>query len=275
MTVRLETAAAGSTVAERPRVQVMGIVNVTPDSFSDGGRYYEVKQALQHAYRLLEAGADILDIGGESTRPGHTPVDADEEWRRIEPVLRELAQHTDATLSVDTYKSVTAQRALDAGVHIINDVWGGLADEGMLRTVAAAGCTYIWMHNRQEPAAADPFATLLTDTQRGVERCLEAGIRPEKLWLDPGIGFGKTYEHNLSVLRRLPEYCRLGYPVLLGTSRKRFIGRTLDKDVDSRLVGSLATVSWGVMAGVRAVRVHDVAETVETCRMLEAILAAG
>ncbi|MCL6626950.1 dihydropteroate synthase [Alicyclobacillus shizuokensis] len=274
MTVRLEVAPAGAAVVERPRVQVMGIVNVTPDSFSDGGRYYEVKQALQHAYRLLEAGADILDIGGESTRPGHTPVDADEEWRRIEPVLRELAQRTDATLSVDTYKSVTAQRALDVGVHIINDVWGGLADDNMLPTVAAAGCTYIWMHNRREPATADPFAALLTDTERGVERCLEAGIRPEKLWLDPGIGFGKTYEHNLSVLRRLPEYCRLGYPVLLGTSRKRFIGRTLDKDVDGRLVGSLATVSWGVMAGVRAVRVHDVAETVETCRMLEAILAA-
>ncbi|MCL6633947.1 MAG: dihydropteroate synthase [Alicyclobacillus herbarius] len=255
-------------------VLVMGIVNVTPDSFSDGGQYFHPQAAIQHAYRLLEAGADILDIGGESTRPGHTPVPADEEWRRLEPVLTELTRHTDAVISVDTYKGATARRALELGVHIINDVWGGLADSDILRAAADADCTYIWMHNREQPAESDAFAVLLEETKRGVERCLEAGIRPQNLWIDPGVGFGKTYEQNLTVLRRLPEYCQLGYPVLLGTSRKRFIGRALDKEVEERLIGSLATVSWGVMAGVRAVRVHDVAETVQMCRMLEAICNA-
>jgi dihydropteroate synthase len=250
----------------------MGIVNVTPDSFSDGGRYFDPDAAIRHAYTLIEEGADLIDIGAESTRPGHEPVDAAEEWRRLEPVLKELCRHCSVPISVDTYKAETAARALELGVHMINDVWGGLADDRMLAVVADAGCAYLWMHNRHEPAQERPFETLVAETEVGVERCLAAGIRPERLWIDPGIGFGKTYKDNLIILRRLAEYCeRFPYPVLLGTSRKSVIGKTLDLPPDDRLEGSLATVALGVMAGVRAVRVHDVRATVRTCRMVEAI----
>ncbi|MCL6549367.1 MAG: dihydropteroate synthase [Alicyclobacillus sp.] len=253
----------------------MGIVNVTPDSFSDGGRYLEPADAIRHAYRLIEEGADILDLGAESTRPGAEPLPADEEWRRLSPVLAELARDCPVPISVDTYKASIARRALDLGAAVINDVWGGLADPDILRVVAEAGCDYIWMHNRREPASKSPFEVLAQETRAGVERCLRAGIRPDRLWIDPGIGFGKTYEHNLVILNRLSEYCRLGYPVLLGTSRKSVIGRTLGVPPADRLPGSLATVALGVLAGVSAVRVHDVRETVMACRMVEAIQHAG
>jgi dihydropteroate synthase len=274
MSVNVESRAEQTNQSAPKQVMVMGIVNVTPDSFSDGGRYLDPKSAIRHAYRLLEEGADILDIGAESTRPGHTPVDAEEEWRRLRPVLEELCGHVQVPISVDTYKAVTARRALELGVQVINDVWGGLADPSILDVVADAGCTYIWMHNRNEPATGDPVATLMEETRQGIDRCLAKGIKADKLWIDPGIGFGKTYRDNLRILRALPDYCQLGYPVLLGTSRKRVIGHTLDVPVDQRLIGSLATVSWGVVSGVAAVRVHDVAETVQTCRMLDAITHA-
>ncbi|MCL6594093.1 MAG: dihydropteroate synthase [Alicyclobacillus sp.] len=253
------------------RTLVMGIVNVTPDSFSDGGRYADPERAIAHAYRLVEEGADVLDIGAESTRPGAVPVTAAEEWRRLEPVLKELVAHAPVPLSVDTYKAEIAERALALGVHMINDVWGGLADPRMLTVVAEAGCPYIWMHNRQEPAQTAAFATLVQETQEGIARCLAAGIRADRLWIDPGIGFGKTFAQNLQVLKRLHEYCALGYPVLLGTSRKRFIGHILPDEPERRLEGTLATVALGVAAGVRMVRVHDVAPAVKTCRMVEAI----
>ncbi|WP_303802726.1 dihydropteroate synthase [Alicyclobacillus macrosporangiidus] len=250
---------------------VMGIVNVTPDSFSDGGRFYDPKDAIEHAYRLVEEGADVIDVGAESTRPGCTPVPEDEEWRRLEPVLRELCAHAPVPISVDTFKAATAARALELGADIINDVWGGLADPRMLQVVADAGCVYIWMHNRREPAPERAFDVLVEETRAGVARCLEAGIAEDKLWIDPGIGFAKTYDQNLQILRRLSEYCALGWPVLLGTSRKGVIGRTLGTSPADRLEGSLATVAWGVAAGVRMVRVHDVLATVRTCRMVEAI----
>ncbi|MCL6517390.1 MAG: dihydropteroate synthase [Alicyclobacillus sp.] len=249
----------------------MGIVNVTPDSFSDGGRYIRPEDAIRHAYRLMEEGADVIDVGGESTRPGGQPISAEEEWRRLSPVLRELCQNASIPISVDTYRAETAARALELGVHIVNDVWGGLADPDILRVAADAGCVYVWMHNREEPALGHAYDVLVEETNRGVERCLAAGIGADRLWIDPGIGFGKTYEQNLQILRRLSEYCTLGWPVLLGTSRKSVIGRTLGTPPQDRLEGSLATVAWGVAAGVRMVRVHDVRETVRTCRMVEAI----
>ncbi|MBX5437024.1 MAG: dihydropteroate synthase [Alicyclobacillaceae bacterium] len=265
-------APTGSTPA---RTLVMGIVNVTPDSFSDGGRFLLPEDALRHAWQLVEDGADIIDLGAESTRPGATPLPAEEEWRRLCPVLEVLGRECPVPVSVDTYKADIAERALALGARMINDVWGGLADPRMLSVVARAGCEYVWMHNRPEPAATDAFAVLVAETQAGINRCLEAGIQPDKLWIDPGIGFGKTYEQNLVVLKRLSEYTQLGYPVLLGTSRKSVIGRTLGVGVDGRLAGSLATVAWGVQAGVRAVRVHDVRDTVMTCRMVEAIVHAA
>ena len=254
------------------RTKVMGIVNVTPDSFSDGGNYLDSSFAIKHAYRLIEEGADILDIGGESTRPGHQSVPWQEEWGRIQPVLEELTKHTSVPVSVDTTKARVADKVLNLGVSIINDIWGGLADADMLPLVAQAGCTYIWMHNRPKPPVRDGFEVLLQETQAGIEACLSAGIKPRQIWIDPGVGFGKTHRQNLVALRRLPEYCALGYPVLLGTSRKRVVGHTLGLPVDERLEGSLATVSQGVASGVHAVRVHDVKESVRTCRMMEAIL---
>ncbi len=250
--------------------RVMGIVNVTPDSFSDGGLAYQVSDAVARAVRLMEDGADIIDVGGESTRPGATEVTAEEEWARLRPVLHELCQVLHLPVSVDTYRAQTAARALELGAIVINDVWGGLADPDMFRVVAEASCTYVWMHNRHEPAA-DVFAALLEETYRGVELALAAGVRADRLWIDPGIGFGKTLQDNLVVLRRLSEYCALPYPVLLGTSRKRVIGETLGVEVGDRLEGSLTTVALGVWAGVQAVRVHDVKQSVRTCRMAEAI----
>lgn len=257
---------------EGRKIAVMGIVNVTPDSFSDGGRYFRARDAIQHAYQLIEEGADVLDIGAESTRPGHVSVDAQEEWKRLKPVLEELCKHTSCMISVDTYKSRVAQRALEMGVQIVNDIWGGLADCEMYDLIARYGCIYIWMHNRKNPPEGSGITELFQETRDGIERCLSKGIRPEQLWIDPGVGFGKTYVQNLAALRHLKEYCRLGYPVLLGTSRKSVIGQTLGTDTLHRLEGSLATVGHGISSGVRMVRVHDVQETVRFSRMMEAIL---
>lgn len=250
---------------------VMGIVNVTPDSFSDGGRYFQPEKALDHARRLVAEGADVIDVGAESTRPTAEKLTPDEEIERLSPVLRELREVVSVPISIDTYHAKTAAYALEHGADMINDVWGGLADPDILRVAADAGCDYIYMHNRTEPALGNGVSYVLAETKQGIERCLEAGIKREHLWVDPGIGFGKTYEQNLQVLRDLRTYCSLGYPVLLGTSRKSFIGKTLDTTVDERLEGSLATVAAGVLKGVRAVRVHDVKATVRTCRMIEAI----
>ena len=171
-------------VQSKKRTLVMGIVNVTPDSFSDGGAYFRPSDAIRHAYQLIEEGADIIDVGAESTRPGATVVSADEEWRRLEPVLVELTKHTSVVISVDTYKANIADRALDLGVHIINDVWGGLADPHMVRVIRDSGCNYIWMHNRHTPAPQDAFGTLVRETKSGIERFLEAGVQKEKLWID-------------------------------------------------------------------------------------------
>lgn len=254
---------------------VMGIVNVTPDSFSDGGFYTSPSQAIEHAYRLIDEGADILDIGAESTRPHFTAISHAEEWQRLNPVLKELCGNHSVRISVDTCKARTASAALEMGVSVINDVWGGLADPDMLPLVAAAHCDYIWMHNRHQPAKADPFATLVQETKVGIERCLDSGVDRNRLWIDPGIGFGKTPEHNLMILQRLQTYCDSDFPVLLGTSRKSFIGHVVGGEPRERLEGSLATVCLGIAAGIKAVRVHDVLATIKTCRMTEAILYAG
>lgn len=262
-------------VRQNGRTLVMGIVNVTPDSFSDGGHYFSPADAIEHAHRLIAQGADILDIGGESTRPGGQGVSWQEEWRRIEPVLDELAGHCPIPISVDTYHARTAAAALEHGVACINDVWGGLADPDMYRVVNQAGCVYIWMHNRHTPALADPMGTLLQETMAGIERCLEAGVAPTQLWLDPGIGFGKTFSDNIEILHHLKDFCAMGYPVVLGTSRKRFIGRLLDDAPPmERLEGSLATAVLGAAAGVAAVRVHDVAQVCRALKVTDAIVHA-
>ncbi|MCL6454575.1 MAG: dihydropteroate synthase [Alicyclobacillus sp.] len=249
----------------------MGIVNVTPDSFSDGGRYLEPEAALAHARRLAAGGADMLDIGGESTRPGYHPVPWEEEWRRLEPVLRGIVhERLCDVVSVDTQKWQVAARALEVGVDMINDISGGVEPE-MLALVAEAGCSYVWMHNRPHAQEGCPFDTMYEETKAGIARCLDAGIRPEKLWIDPGVGFGKTQTQNLEILARLTEYCELGYPVLLGVSRKRVIRHAVGEQPEQIQLASVAAAAVGVWQGVAAVRVHDVWETAQVCRMVDAI----
>lgn len=253
---------------------IFGILNVTPDSFSDGGRFQEVHRALEHAKHLVSEGADVIDVGAESTRPGFTPLTVEEEWSRLKPILQALTDEIPVPISVDTYKAEIAYRALECGVHIINDIWGGMRDKDILRVVADAKCHYIWMHNRDMPVHHGAVQILIDETQFGIDQALSCGIQPDKLWIDPGVGFGKTYEQNLLVLQQLSEYCKLNIPVLLGTSRKSVIGNTLAVPPTERLAGSIATVALGVQAGVKAVRVHDVLATRQTCRMVEAIIHA-
>ncbi|RJG20911.1 dihydropteroate synthase [Paenibacillus thiaminolyticus] len=255
------------------RTLIMGILNVTPDSFSDGGRYNRVDAALRHAKEMLESGADIIDIGGESTRPGHQPVGQEEELERVLPVIealrRELPQ---APISVDTYKAEVARQALEAGAHIMNDIWGCKKEPEMAHIAARYGCPLILMHNRPE-RRYDPFIEeVKVDLLASVALAKEAGVKDDQIWLDPGIGFAKTGEDNLILMSHLDELCALGYPVLLGTSRKKFIRDTLQLPVDDVVEGTAATVALGIAQGCQIVRVHDVASIARTARMCDAVL---
>lgn len=259
-----------------PRTLVMGVLNVTPDSFSDGGRSAAPQDALKHAHAMREEGADILDIGGESTRPGHTPLGADEEWARIAPVFAGLADWPDAPpLSVDTWKASVARKALAGGASIVNDVWGFHRDADMARVAADFDAAAIVMHNREE---IDPALDILSDMraffERALERADQAGLPRDRVVLDPGIGFGKSPDQNLTALRRIGELTALGQPVLLGTSRKSFIGRLYPSAPQERLPGTLASHALGILAGVAIVRAHDVAAHVQAVRVLDAIRAA-
>lgn len=263
----------GVTLELGKRTLVMGILNATPDSFSDGGRYTAVEAAVAHAKRMAEAGADILDIGGESTRPGNEPVPLEEELRRVLPVIRAVREALPhMPLSIDTYKAETARQAIEAGAHIINDVYALQGDPEMARTAAACGCPVIISHNRDNKQYGDLAADVGEDLQRAVHIAKEAGVDARQIWLDPGIGFAKDYDHNLELMGRLGELVALGYPVLLGTSRKRFIQRTLGRPADGVLEGTAATVTLGIAQGCQLVRVHDVEAIVRTVRMTDAIV---
>lgn len=254
------------------RTLVMGILNVTPDSFSDGGRYNQVDRALEHAHRLVKEGADILDVGGESTRSGATPVSLEEELERIIPVIEVLAKEIDVPISVDTYKAEVAKQALAAGAHLINDIWGLKHDPQMAKVVAQFDVPVIIMHNRKEARYDRLIPDMIFDLMESVAIARRAGIRKEQIILDPGIGFAKSYEENLVVMRHLERFVQLGYPVLLGTSRKSMIGHTLGLPATERIEGTAATVALGIAKGCRIVRVHDVREMVRVCRMTDAIL---
>jgi len=256
----------------QPRTLIMGILNVTPDSFSDGGRWVDLDQAVAHARAMIAQGADVLDIGGESTRPGAASVSAEEELRRVVPVIERLSRELDVWLSIDTYKASVAEAALQAGAHIVNDVWGLKADPAMAGVCARYDCPVILMHNRQSPPDSDVMQQVLHDLQESLALAAAAGVRPDNIWLDPGIGFGKTYEQNLQVMRQLDELTALGYPVLLATSRKSMIGLTLDLPVDQRVEGTAATVTLGIAKGVSMVRVHDVLEMTRVARMTDAMI---
>ncbi len=260
------------TITLGPRALVMGIINVTPDSFSDGGLSLAATDALAHAQRLEAEGADMLDVGAESTRPGHTPLSVDEEWARLAPVLEGLSLNSALPISVDTYKAETARRALEHGAHIVNDIWGFAHDPDMPHVVADFDAAAIVMHNRDEiNPAIDIIADMMAFFERAITRAESAGLPRARLVLDPGIGFGKSFEQNLTALRRLGELRALGLPLLLGTSRKSFIGKVVESTPAERLPGTIASNVIGLMAGVEIIRVHDVAEHVQAARVTEAI----
>jgi dihydropteroate synthase len=259
-----------------PRTLVMGILNVTPDSFSDGGRSARPDDALANARRLVAEGADILDVGGESTRPGHTPVPAEEEWARLAPVLAALAGEITVPVSVDTYKAEVAEKALKAGADIVNDVWGFAHDPDMARVVADHDAAVVVMHNRAEvDGSLDIVADMLAFFEIALEKAERAGVKRDKIVLDPGIGFGKTFPQNLSAIRRLGELRVLGLPLLLGTSRKSLIGKVIETTPAERLPGTIASNVIGIMAGVEIIRVHDVAALIQAARVAEAIRDAS
>ena len=259
--------------------RLMGIVNVTPDSFSDGGRHLAPERAIEHGIGLAAAGAAILDVGGESTRPGALPVDADAELERVLPVVAGLAERTDVPISIDTSKATVAARALDAGASMVNDVSAGRFDPDMPALVAERGCEYVLMHMRGEPRdmQADPHYAdctreVVAELRERVSACLKAGIEPTKILVDPGIGFGKRLEDNLELIRALPELRSLGLPVLLGVSFKSFLGRlTGTEPADRRIGETAAAVTAGVLFGAEVLRVHDVAATATTVRVARAI----
>ena len=258
---------------------VMGVLNMTPDSFSDGGRFTEPGAALEHARRMIDEGADLIDVGAESTRPGAAPVSADEQWRRLEPVLAPLAA-AGVVLSVDTASAAVARRALAAGAHAVNDV-SALGDPDMAAAVAAAGAGIVLMHMRgtpatmqQDPQYDDVVAEVRAHLFERMRTARAAGIEAERIAVDPGIGFGKALAHNLELIAGLGALCSLGRPVLVGLSRKRFIGAVLEAGAGERLEGGLAAAAVAVFAGADVVRTHDVRETVRAARMAAALRGA-
>ena len=257
------------------RTYVMGILNVTPDSFSDGGKFNEAELAVQHAEELIRDGADIIDIGGESTRPNFAPVGVEEEINRVVPIIKAIKEKFDITISIDTYKARTAaEAAIKAGADIINDVWGFKKDKDMAKVAAKYNVPCILMHNREDKPYTNLMNDIVMDLAESIDIALEAGVKRENIILDPGIGFAKTYEENLIVMNNLEKIKNLGLPVLLGTSRKSMIGLTLNLPVTERVEGTVATTVIGIMKGCEFVRVHDVLENKRACVMTDAILKA-
>ncbi len=250
---------------------IMGILNVTPDSFSDGGCFDNFDAALSHAQEMVREGADILDVGGESTRPGHVQISEEEEIERVVPVIEKLKQRFDVPISVDTYKSRVAEAAIKAGADLVNDIWGLKYDSQMAGVIARYQVPCCLMHNREKPEYQDLVPDVLQDLRECIHLAIAAGISKEQIILDPGIGFGKTYEMNLDMLRNLSALQNLGYPLLLGTSRKSVIGITLDLPTDQREEGTLVTTVLGVQNGYSFVRVHDVKANYRAVKMTEAI----
>lgn len=251
---------------------VMGILNVTPDSFSDGGKWNNLDAARKHVEEMLADGADIIDIGGESTRPGYTLLTDEEEIARVVPMISMIRSEFDVPISIDTYKSAVAQAAIDAGADLVNDIWGLKYDAKLADVIAKSGAACCLMHNREAADYVDFRQDLLDDLRETLAIAKRAGIADDRIILDPGVGFGKTYENNLTAIHYMDDLLTLGYPVLLGTSRKSVIGLTLDLPVTERLEGTLATTVLGVTKGAMFVRVHDVKANARVIKMTEAIL---
>ena len=254
---------------------VMGILNVTPDSFSDGGNFNQIDKALFHVEEMIRDGADIIDVGGESTRPGYEQISEEEEINRVVPVIEQIKVRFDIPVSLDTYKASVAAAGIHAGVDLINDIWGLKGDARMAEVIAKSGLPCCLMHNRKEAVYQNYIQDVLADLEETLEIAKKAGIERDKILLDPGIGFAKTYEQNLFLLQQLEVLHSFGCPILLGTSRKSVIGLTLDIPASERVIGTVATTVMGVMKGCSFVRVHDIRENVEAIKMTEAVLHAA
>ncbi len=259
------------------RTFVMGVLNVTPDSFSGDGLGSDVNTALSRASRFIEEGVDIIDVGGESTRPsgiyeGVQEIQEEEEIRRVIPVIDAIKSRTNVLISVDTYKANVALAAVNAGASIVNDIWGMQRDPDMTSVISSTGCSVVLMHNTSNPDYSDVVQDTIFTLSEMVDRAVRSGVNKESILIDPGIGFGKTVKQNLEILRRLDEYKTIGRPLLVGTSRKSTIGNVLDLPVDERLEGTAATVALAISKGVDIVRVHDVKEMIRVSRMSDAIV---
>ncbi|GAA0311237.1 dihydropteroate synthase [Gracilibacillus halotolerans] len=254
---------------------IMGILNVTPDSFSDGGNYNEVGRAIEHAKQLVQQGADIIDIGGESTRPGHTPVSEEEEINRVVPIVKAVSEQIDVPISVDTYKANVAELSLQNGASIINDIWGAKKEPAIAKVAAQYSAPIILTHNRETPVYSSLMDDVIKDLSESIQIALDSGVLPENIIIDPGIGFAKTYEENVQVMREMERLRELDYPVLLGTSRKSIIANTLQLPVDQRDVGTVATVCYGMTKGTEIIRVHNVEMHTQAVKMMDKLLGKG
>ncbi len=257
---------------------VMGVLNVTPDSFYDGGEHYSLERAVDHGKRLIDEGADVLDVGGESTRPGSDSVAVDEEIGRVVPVIEKLRAHSSVALSIDTSKSEVADKALKAGATWVNDVSAGRFDDRMAAVVARHQCPTVLMHSREtpktmqhSPSYQNAVEEMIQELSSSIERFLSAGLEKSRIVVDPGIGFAKRQEDNLEILAHLDSLAALGYPVLIGTSRKSFIGRITGREVENRLWGTLATETHAFLRGAKIFRVHDVKETIDCLKVVHEI----
>jgi len=264
------------------RTLLMGILNVTPDSFSDGDLYFNREKAIAHGLRMVEEGADLLDVGGESTRPGSKPLGLEEELRRVIPVIESLAKEIDVPISIDTYKSAVAQKAIEAGAEMINDISGLHFDPGLAQVAAQGDIPLILMHIRGTPETMQKdvqydslFSELLQYLKDSIQKAESAGLDPEQIIIDPGIGFGKTLEDNLLIIKNLSELRVLGKPILLGTSRKNFIGKILNSDTADRLEGTLSSIAIGVLNGAQIIRCHDVLQAKKAIAIADAVRLAG
>jgi len=250
---------------------IMGILNITPDSFSDGGKFYNIDKALFHAEKMIQSGADIIDVGGESTRPNHMKISIEEEIERVMPVITAIKSKFDIPIALDSYKHEVVSACITQ-IDLINDIWGLRYDNGeMAQLVAKSGLACCLMHNRKKRDYTNFFEDFMSDVHKSISIALEAGVSKDKIILDGGVGFQKSTEENLIVLNRTKELCSLGYPTMIATSRKSFIGDILDKDVDNRLLGTLATTVWGIMQGAYFVRVHDVDENHDIIKVIRSI----
>ncbi|MBT2637464.1 dihydropteroate synthase [Bacillus sp. ISL-39] len=254
---------------------IMGILNVTPDSFSDGGKYNHLENAVAHARQMIADGADILDIGGESTRPGHERISDEEEISRVVPAIGAISKEVQVPISIDTYKSKVAKSAVDAGAAIINDIWGAKEDPEIADVAAETGVPIILMHNRKERNYSNFIRDVLNDLYESITIAKKAGVSDEQIILDPGIGFAKDLRENLEMMRHLDTLVSLGYPILLGTSKKSMIGGVLDLPVSERTEGTGATICYGIQKGCQIVRIHDVKEMSRMAKMMDAMIGKG